>query len=55
VAGWTTTEDADAYETLLRNVVYPGLRTLNGYLDGYILRHDGEQEKQCHRLATHQW
>ena len=42
--GWTTVENADAYEKLLREVVYPGLQTINGYLGGYILRQDGKEE-----------
>ena len=42
--GWTTVENADAYEKLLREVVYPGLQTINGYLGGYILRQDRKEE-----------
>ena len=44
--GWTTVENADAYEKLLREVVYPGLQTINGYLGGYILRQDGKDESE---------
>jgi len=36
--GWTKAEDADAYEKLLKEVVYPGLQKLKGYRGGYILR-----------------
>src|SRR2546430_11881379 len=42
--GWTQREDADAYERLLRDKVLPGLRTIDGYLGGYVLRHDGDGE-----------
>ena len=42
--GWTTTENADSYENLLRKVVYPGLRKINGYRDGYIFRKDSKDE-----------
>lgn len=42
--GWTTAENAGAYEKLLREVVYPGLQTINGYLGGYIFRRDGKEE-----------
>jgi heme-degrading monooxygenase HmoA len=42
--GWTKAEDADEYEKLLREVVYPGLRTVTGYFGGYILRQNGQQE-----------
>jgi heme-degrading monooxygenase HmoA len=38
--GWTKTVDADAYERLLREVVYPGLQAINGYQGGYVLRRD---------------
>jgi hypothetical protein len=36
--GWTTKENADAYERLRSDVVYPGLPKLVGYCGGYILR-----------------
>jgi len=44
--GWTKAEDADAYEKLLREVVYPGLKHISGYQGGYIFRqeHNGETE-----------
>lgn len=44
--GWTKAEDADAYEKLLKEVVYPGLRTINGYRGGYILRQELEHETE---------
>jgi hypothetical protein len=34
--GWTSFENADAYEKLLREVVYPGLKAIRGYYGGYI-------------------
>lgn len=42
--GWTKVEDADAYERLLRDKVYPELKKINGYKGGYILRKDGADE-----------
>ena len=36
--GWTKPKDADAYEALLREKVYSGLKEIDGYVDGYILR-----------------
>ncbi len=42
--GWTKVEDADAYEKLLREKVYPELHKINGYNGGYILRKDNEDE-----------
>ena len=44
--GWTKIDHADAYEKLLREMVYPDLRTIDGYLGGYILRNNGEQETE---------
>ncbi len=42
--GWTKAENADAYERLLQEVVYPGLQRIDGYRGGYILRQDGQDE-----------
>lgn len=44
--GWTKTENADAYEKLLREVVYPGLQSIPGYSGGYILRRDHKDETE---------
>lgn len=44
--GWTNPEDADAYEKLLRDVVYPALQKINGYQGGYIFRQDGKDETE---------
>ena len=44
--GWTRAEDAGAYERLLQEVVYPGLRALPGYRGGYILRNDAPGETE---------
>lgn len=42
--GWTTRENADAYERLLRERVLPGLKRLDGYRGRYILRQEGNEE-----------
>ena len=42
--GWTSRENADAYERLLRERVLPGLKRLDGYRGGYILRQEGIEE-----------
>lgn len=44
--GWTSAENADAYEKLLREVVYPELQTIEGYLGGYILRQNNPDETE---------
>ncbi len=38
--GWTTTEDADAYEELLRTRILPGIHRVDGYRGAYLLRRD---------------
>jgi hypothetical protein len=38
--GWTKIENGDAYEDYLKQKVLPGLRGLEGYAGGYILRKD---------------
>jgi hypothetical protein len=42
--GWTKVQDADAYENLLTQNVFPSLSGIEGYQGGYILRHNGEEE-----------
>jgi hypothetical protein len=42
--GWTTLSNADAYEALLRDKVLPGLRAIEGYRGGYVLRSAGPSE-----------
>jgi heme-degrading monooxygenase HmoA len=44
--GWTKVEDADSYETLLKEKVLPGLRGIEGYRGGYVLRKDGAEEAE---------
>jgi heme-degrading monooxygenase HmoA len=38
--GWTAVEDAPHYEEHLRQDTFPALRGIEGYVDGYVLRHD---------------
>jgi len=42
--GWTLPEKADAYEALLKSKVLPGLRTIAGYLGGFVFRRDDAEE-----------
>jgi len=44
--GWTKTQNADAYETLLKDKVLPGLKSTEGYRGGYVLRSDGPEETE---------
>jgi heme-degrading monooxygenase HmoA len=38
--GWTTHENADKYERLLRAEVLPGIHRIRGYTGAYLLRRD---------------
>ena len=38
--GFTSRANADAYETLLRSNVLPGIRRVRGYRGAYLLRRD---------------
>jgi len=44
--GWTKVHDAEAYETLLKDRVLPGLKNIEGYRGGYVLRSDGPEESE---------
>jgi heme-degrading monooxygenase HmoA len=44
--GWTKRADADAYEDLLKNKVIPGLKGIDGYVGGSILRKDEATESE---------
>ena len=38
--GWTTRENAAAYETLLRTKILPGIHRVEGYQGAYLMRRD---------------
>ena len=42
--GWTSIENADAYERLLREQVLPGLQQIDGYRGGHVLRQEDTNE-----------
>lgn len=44
--GWTKREDADGYESFLKQNVLPGLGTIEGYCGGYVLRRDQAAESE---------
>jgi heme-degrading monooxygenase HmoA len=44
--GWTKVGNAEAYETLLKQSVLPGLKAIEGYRGGYVLRYDGLEEAE---------
>jgi heme-degrading monooxygenase HmoA len=44
--GWTKVEDADGYESLLKEKMLPGLRGISGYSGGYVLRKDSLVESE---------
>jgi len=36
--GWTSTDDADEYEGMLRTDILPGIHRVKGFLGAYVLR-----------------
>jgi len=38
--GWTTPENADKYESLLRADVLPGIHRIRGYTGAYLMKRD---------------
>ena len=42
--GWTTLENADKYESLLRAEVLPGIHRIKGYSGAYLLRRKSGNE-----------
>lgn len=42
--GWTKTENADAYERLLKTTILPGIHRVVRYKGGYLLRRPVEKE-----------
>jgi heme-degrading monooxygenase HmoA len=43
--GWTTHENADKYESLLRAEVLPGIHRISGYTGAYLLRRDAADDE----------
>lgn len=44
--GWTELQKADEYERFLKEKVLPGLKVIDGYWGGYLLRSDGGDEAE---------
>jgi heme-degrading monooxygenase HmoA len=44
--GWTRPENADGYENFLKEKILPGLKAIEGYRGGYILRRDEAHESE---------
>lgn len=42
--GWTSHDNADAYEVLLRTKILPGIHRVDGYVGAYLLRRDERDE-----------
>ena len=43
--GWTSRENADKYEQLLRADVLPGIHRIRGYTGAYLLRRDASNNE----------
>jgi heme-degrading monooxygenase HmoA len=44
--GWTSPEDADRYEELVRTKILPGFYAVAGYKGAYLFRRDGADETE---------
>ncbi len=42
--GWTTPENADAYERFVQGEILPQIRQINGCHGAYVMRHEHETE-----------
>ena len=43
--GWTSVEDANKYESMLRADILPGIHRIPGYLGAYLLRRDAANKE----------
>jgi heme-degrading monooxygenase HmoA len=43
--GWTTHDNADKYESLLRVEILPGIQRIRGYTGAYLLRRDAADDE----------
>ncbi len=44
--GWTELQNANEYEQFLKDKILPGLKNIQGYRGGYVLRSDGAEEAE---------
>ena len=50
--GYTSRENADAYEDLLRKEILPGIHRVKGYCGAYLLRKPRDSEVEFVTLTT---
>jgi len=50
--GWTTPENADAYQALLTDEILPRIDAVEGYRGSYVLRRDGAEEVEFFTVIT---
>ena len=50
--GWTTPENADAYDALLRSEVLPGIDRIDGFRGAHMLRRDAGDEVEFMTLTV---
>ncbi|HEY8132331.1 MAG TPA: antibiotic biosynthesis monooxygenase [Thermoanaerobaculia bacterium] len=50
--GYTSPENADAYEELLKTEVLPGIHRVKGYCGAFLLRKEKEDEVEFITLTT---
>jgi heme-degrading monooxygenase HmoA len=49
--GWTTRDNADAYEELLRSEILPGIHRVAGFKGALLLRRDGKDDVEFATLT----
>lgn len=50
--GWTSPQNANTYEALLRNEVLPGIHRIDGYGGAFLLRRDDGAEVEFITITT---
>ena len=50
--GYTSPANADAYETLLKDEILPGIHRINGYRGAWLLRQNRDDEVEFITITT---
>jgi heme-degrading monooxygenase HmoA len=53
--GWTSPQNADAYEQLLTNEILPGIHRIDGYAGAYLLRRGGGEGEEVEFITITTW
>jgi heme-degrading monooxygenase HmoA len=53
--GWTSPENAAAYEQLLKSEILPGIHRIDGYAGAYLLRRDDGESGEVEFITITVW